>query len=384
MSEKILIVDDDVDSLKLIGLMLKRNGYEVVAADTGTNALAKADTENPDLIILDVMMPDMSGLEVCRRLRANNNTIDIPIIMFTAKTLIDDKVKGFEAGADDYLTKPTHPAELASRVKSILARNTAKKQGKDAPESPATVTTAPSKDQHTAIGVLGVKGGVGATTTVVNMGVALLQLDEKPILLEMRPGIGHIGPMLGMESRGLETASALQTVTSQAIEDEVIKHQSGLRALTASHVPTGQFGIHPDKAVEILNTLCKLGNPVVADLGSGLSPLSMKVMKELDHLIYVIEPTPLAVNIAAGQLKAIDGEIGDSRISLIVINRSQGNEQLQWQEIEQRLGREIKALIAAAPDVAFQALKNRAPMIVINPTHVVSSQFIKLAEDVKA
>ena len=119
MAEKILIVDDDIDSLKLIGLMLQRQGYEISAASAGGQAINKAAAENPDLIILDVMMPDMDGYEVCRRLRADTTTQHIPIIMFTAKTLVDDKVSGFEAGADDYLTKPTHPAELAAT--SILA-----------------------------------------------------------------------------------------------------------------------------------------------------------------------------------------------------------------------------------------------------------------------
>src|SRR5512135_732527 len=98
MAEKILIVDDDIDSLKLIGLMLQRQGYEISAASSGAQAFNKAFAEHPDLIILDVMMPDMDGYEICRRLRANPATQAIPIIMFTAKTLIDDKVAGFEAG----------------------------------------------------------------------------------------------------------------------------------------------------------------------------------------------------------------------------------------------------------------------------------------------
>ena len=95
MAEKILVVDDDVDSLKLIGLMLQRQGYEVSSAGTGGQALSRAEAEQPNLIILDVMMPDMNGLDVCKRLRQNPRTARIPIIMFTAKTLIDDKVKGF-------------------------------------------------------------------------------------------------------------------------------------------------------------------------------------------------------------------------------------------------------------------------------------------------
>src|SRR5512143_4249253 len=155
MAEKILIVDDDIDSLKLIGLMLQRQGYEIAAASAGGQAISKAVAEKPNLIILDVMMPDMDGYEVCKRLRADANTQNIPIIMFTAKTLIDDKVAGFEAGADDYLTKPTHPAELASRVKAILARSAAQRRT--------------SGDGGALIAFVGAKGGVGTTTLAANV-----------------------------------------------------------------------------------------------------------------------------------------------------------------------------------------------------------------------
>src|SRR3990172_8398307 len=123
MPEKILIVDDDLDTLNLVGLILQRQGYEIIAANTGSQGLAKAASDRPDLILLDVMMPDMEGFEVTRRLRASPDLGHIPIIMFTAKTMVDDKVTGFEAGADDYLTKPTHPAELTAHVKAVLARS---------------------------------------------------------------------------------------------------------------------------------------------------------------------------------------------------------------------------------------------------------------------
>ena len=103
MSEKILVVDDDIDTLRLVGLMLQRQGYQVVAASNGNQALIMAQSENPDLVLLDVMMPDMDGYEVARRLRANPSTNSTPIIMFTAKSQVDDKIMGFESGVDDYL-----------------------------------------------------------------------------------------------------------------------------------------------------------------------------------------------------------------------------------------------------------------------------------------
>src|SRR4030042_1499026 len=120
MGEKILIVDDDLDTLRLVGLMLQHQGYRIIAASSGVQAIALTQGDRPDMILLDIMMPEMDGYEVARKLRADPATSDIPIIMFTAKTQVDDKVQGFEAGADDYLTKPTQPRELFAHVKAVL------------------------------------------------------------------------------------------------------------------------------------------------------------------------------------------------------------------------------------------------------------------------
>src|SRR6188474_3654487 len=149
MSEKILIIDDDLDTLRLVGLMLQRQGYQISAATNCQQGLDKAFEEDPDLILLDIMMPDMDGYEVTRRLRRNPSTMETPILMFTAKTQLDDKVIGFEVGANDYLTKPTHPSELQARVKTLLSRaNDKKESGNGRDESHGYV-----------IGVLGARGG---------------------------------------------------------------------------------------------------------------------------------------------------------------------------------------------------------------------------------
>ncbi len=154
MPEKILVVDDDIDTLRLVGLMLQRQGYQIAAANNGQQALAMAESEKPDLILLDLMMPDMDGYEVARRLRANPAISTIPIIMFTAKSQVDDKVSGFESGADDYLTKPTQPRELFAHIKAVLSRGI---KARPAP----TATAAVAGNRGHVIGVLAVKGGMG-------------------------------------------------------------------------------------------------------------------------------------------------------------------------------------------------------------------------------
>ncbi len=119
---KILVVDDNVDNVELLTKRLRAMGYRTCEAYDGEQALARVETEDPDLIILDVMMPKIDGYEVCRRLKASDRTRVIPVLMLTAKREVPDKIRGLDIGADDYITKPFNPQELMARVRSLLAR----------------------------------------------------------------------------------------------------------------------------------------------------------------------------------------------------------------------------------------------------------------------
>ena len=130
--ELILLVDDEPNILELARLYLEREGFRVEAARDGAAALAAATRLRPDLIVLDLMLPEVDGLEVCRRLRAKDDRV--PILMLTARDEDVDKILGLELGADDYLTKPFNPREMVARVKAILRR-----QGKYAQEDLVTL-----------------------------------------------------------------------------------------------------------------------------------------------------------------------------------------------------------------------------------------------------
>ena len=119
---RILIVDDEIDIVELIRYNLLREGFSVDHAVSGDEALRKIRTENYDLIILDLMLPVVPGLELCRILRNQDSTKKIPIIMLTAKTEETDRVVGLEMGADDYVTKPFSPRELVARIRAVLRR----------------------------------------------------------------------------------------------------------------------------------------------------------------------------------------------------------------------------------------------------------------------
>ncbi|MFC2002105.1 response regulator transcription factor [Chloroflexota bacterium] len=117
--KRVLVVDDDARTVELVKLYLNRDGYRVLTAYDGIEALRLAREGHPDLIVLDLMLPGMDGLEVCRTLRGES---DVPIIMLTARTTDEDKLTGLGVGADDYVTKPFSPRELAARVRAVLRR----------------------------------------------------------------------------------------------------------------------------------------------------------------------------------------------------------------------------------------------------------------------
>ncbi len=371
MAEKILIVDDDIDSLKLIGLMLQRQGYEISAASSGGQAISKAVAESPNLIILDVMMPDMDGYEVCRRLRGDSNTQGIPIIMFTAKTLVDDKVAGFEAGADDYLTKPTHPAELASRVKAVLARSVAQRRT--------------ANDTGMMIGFLGTKGGVGTTTLAMNVAATIGQ-KEPTILSDIRLGQGSLGLALGLgRSAGLANllGRPAPDLTARAVEGELVTHSSGIKLLLSSARPKEtQINVNPESVATILKGLRQLARNVIIDLGSGLSRQNARLIKDIDQIALVVEPYRVTLNMARELLKEMEGiGVGKGRINIIMLSRSQSTLQVPWQEAEQILSHEMLAIISPAPELAFQASEAGFPIVLFQPTSIVATQMNKLADE---
>ena len=125
---RILVVDDEIYIVHILDFSLGMEGYEVVTALDGEQALEKARSEKPDLIVLDIMMPKLDGYETCKRLKADPETKDVPIILLSAKGRNVDQKVGFEVGADDYITKPFSPRKLVERINAILGHGTSQQR----------------------------------------------------------------------------------------------------------------------------------------------------------------------------------------------------------------------------------------------------------------
>jgi CheY-like chemotaxis protein/MinD-like ATPase involved in chromosome partitioning or flagellar assembly len=378
MSERILVIDDDVDTLRLVGLMLQRQGYQVSAATNGSQGLTKAFEERPDLILLDVMMPDMDGFEVTRRLRKNPATASIPILMFTAKTQLDDKVTGFEVGADDYLTKPTHPTELQSHVKALLARAT--------PKRPEELQTAIKEKYGYVIGVLSVRGGLGVSTIASNLAAALLSRIQGDVLLaELTPGQGTLGMELGLpQNTGLTDIlkGAAVEVTREKVQLSLVTHGTGLKVLAASDHPRDvELSSKSDVFEALVTRLSTLARFVILDLGAGL-PISVQKMLPLcAEQIVVMEGLPNSIH-HTGMLLAelADLKLDLKTVSVVLNNRLRTDAQVPWSQVQERLGHSIFTTLTPVPELFQQAQRLHTPAVVAQPANMISQQFIKMAD----
>jgi CheY-like chemotaxis protein/MinD-like ATPase involved in chromosome partitioning or flagellar assembly len=378
MSEKILIVDDDLDTLRLVGLMLQRQGYQISAATNGQQGLDKAFEEDPDLILLDVMMPDMDGYEVTRRLRQNPSTINTPILMFTAKAQLDDKVVGFEVGANDYLTKPTHPSELQARVKTLLAR-VGKKKGASGESG--------SDNRGYVIGVLAPRGGLGVTTLAVNLGAGLQNRTKGEVIVaELLPGQGAVALDLGLTaSKGLINLLSINKVgdiTRDKTREVLTHHGSGLKFLLSSDRPRDMQLINQTANYEaILTGLASLARFVVLDLGVGIQPFAQKVLPYCNEILIVLEGAPNIISHARALIDDIVSmNVNKRNINVVLNNRIRSDTQLPTTQVQSKLDFEIISTLSPAPELFTQATRMQSPAVLCQPESMTTRQVNKLVE----
>ena len=384
--KKILIVDDDLESLKLIGLMLQRRGYEIVAAHTGNQALAKAKAENPDLVILDVMMPDLDGFQVCKSLRSHPDTADLPVLMFTAKTLMEDKTAGFAAGADDYLTKPIHPSELVSHVEALLSR------------SEQAGARARSLPRARVIGIIGAKGGVGASTLAVNLAVVAGQCSDlgagdairkRVSVIDMRVGGGTVALLLGQAPRDgwvRLLRHNIQELDQETIESQVLSYGNALRYLPALLQPeNGQPVLSPEHASLVLRRLTTTADYLFLDLGSVLDEPTRRAAIICDLIVVVVEPEPLCLMLAQGLLQKIGTlEPAPKDFCGVLIDRLGVPSTYSREEIEELLGCELAGVIDPAPTSLRQAIEQGKPVVLSHPESKIAQQLHDLCQKLLA
>ena len=374
MAEKVLIVDDDVQTVRLVSLMLERQGFRVVTASNGFQGLRVARLEQPSAILLDVMMPDMDGYEVTHFLRKNPETAHIPILMFTARSQMEDKVKGFEAGVDDYLTKPIHPAELVAHLRELLARHA--NQG----------GAASQPDRGYTIGVLAAKGGLGVSTVTLNLALMYSQKTRQEVIAaELRSGQGTWNTELALnQPDGLTNLLSKQPmeITQEVVEKELAHLPSGVRLLLSSaRTKDIEYMSHTKQLESIVDILPLLSHLVLLDIGTTFVQGVNSILNCCDEVIVVTEPFPSTAHRTRFLVEDLIARgFGKSKVmSIISINLARADVQMSLLQTQEIIKMPITQVIPAVPEAAYQAATRNIPICQVEVNSMFAMQFLNMA-----
>src|SRR4051795_11816837 len=354
MAAKILVVDDDSNVQRLLQYSLKQEGYDVVTASDGTDGLRLWGAEAPDLILLDVLLPKMDGYEVAITIRSQESKgVHVPIIMLTAEREVEQKVRGLRAGADDYLIKPFHPAELLARIKSLLARF-----------APKEAATRPPLGRVLAF--YGAKGGVGTTTIAINAAIALhRELGRKVCLVDGNLQFGDHRVFLDL---GLDKKSIVDIVTAPNIDQDLVrqvlvKHDSGVDLLLAPPSPETAELVTPEHIPLILDQLRGLYDYVLIDIDKRLDDVNLGILESADTMFVVMTADLSCLKNVRLVLETI-GHLGyESKKVQLVLNRSNAFTGINVKNAEGALKRTIDHQIVNVYRGAISALNSGAPFM---------------------
>jgi pilus assembly protein CpaE len=355
MAAKILVVDDDPNVQRLLQYTLKQEGYEVVVAGDGAEGFRLWGAEAPDLILLDVMLPKLDGYQVATKIRTEEGTSGhVPIIMLTAEREVEQKVRGLRAGADDYLIKPFHPAELMARIKSLLARF--------APRE--TLVGRPPLGRVLAL--YGAKGGVGTTTIAINAAIALhRELGRKVALIDGNLQFGDHRVFLDL---GLDRKSIVDIVTAPSIDQDLIrqvlvKHDSGVDLLLAPPSPETAELVTPEHMPAIIDQLRGLYDYVLIDIDKRLDDVNLGVLEAADTMFVVMTADLSCLKNVRLVLETI-GHLGyEANKVQLVLNRSNAFTGINVKNAEGALKRTINHQVVNEYRGAISALNSGAPFM---------------------
>ncbi|NIS82216.1 MAG: response regulator [Anaerolineales bacterium] len=345
MCAKILIVEDQLEMLQLLGITLETDGHTIVVAQDVETAQEKIAQSPPDLVILDIMLPGISGMELLKAIRSNPQVQHLPVIVVSALSSVEDKIAGLEAGADEYLTKPVDAREVVVRVASLLERT--KRMQMAVPAAQAV--------RGQVLAFLGVKGGVGSTTVAMNVSGALIQMGNSVVAVELGASFLSFSHYLGLPPHGQATdlmVSDADQFNHAALDSALMKHSSGLRLLCLAP-ELGQIqDLKPESVIFLIEALVQAAEFAVVDLSPRIDAVNQAVLGHSDKVVIVLEPTPMCLDASRVVVTYVrQWASSASSISCVLVNRSGIAASLSAPDIQKELGVPVLGSIPQAGDV---------------------------------
>lgn len=356
---RILVVDDTPLVAQLVKLALGRSGHEIHTADNGADGVAAAKALRPDLILMDVMMPELDGYQATQLIRKHPPTALTPIIILTAQDSLTEKMRGFEAGADDYMTKPFEPAELSMRVDVHLKRA-------EALSAALAAQTAPAQSNGRLLACFSLRGGSGVSTLAVNLAISLTEIWSQPaVLLDLALTGGHAALLLDVPlKRTWANLAAAQPeeLEPEFVEGHLARHRSGVRLLASpARAEDGDLvtGPHVTNALRLLRLSYAY---LVADLPHDFRDTTLPALDAADLILMPFAPDLASLRSAAAALdtfKVLDYPLDKVRL---ILNHTFAKHALAQADIERALNRKIDFVIPHAADEVVKAVNVGQPL----------------------
>ena len=357
---RVLLIDDEQFYFKLIRKILKESDYTLEYAQTGNEGIAKVSTFDPELIIIDLKLPEMDGFEILERLKRDPKFSLIPVIVITVKDELSEKLKAFEMGADDYLVKPFQPEELVARM-GILAR-----RGK--------VIQAQQMDAKTNVTMLTVhslRGGLGCSSVVINLGLAFQKLwGKKTLLVDSVLTAGQVALML--DAKPNATWENLVGIDPEHIDDVVVNemmcsHKSGIRYIASPRYPIAADTFGAEALGVLFDRIKSSYDFILVDTPHDFSDMTIQMLSMSTSILLLMAPEMASLRTTMSALEIYDRlGIPPEKVQ-IILNNNSSNPAIKQVQLEKVLKRSIDFVLPYEAGEVNRALNFGQPFILSNP-----------------
>jgi len=370
---RVLLIDDEQFYFKLIRKTLKEAEYELEYAKTGNEGLAKIPTFDPDMMIIDLKLPEMDGFQILERLRRDPKYSHTPVIVITAQDVLSEKLKAFELGADDYLVKPFQPEELVARMGIFGRRGKAMKM----------VQETTSKSTTSVMTVHSLRGGVGCSSIVVNLGLAFYKLWGKQTLLI--DGVLTAGQLsLMLDGKPGATWENLVGIEPENFDDGLIKemmipHKSGLRYIASPRYPIAADTFTTDTLHHLMERLKAHNEFVLIDTSHDFSDMTIQMLSMSSIILLVMAPEMASLRTALSALEIYDRLAIPTEKVKIVLNNNSSSPAIKQAQLEKVLKHPIEFVLPFEAGEVNRALNFGQPFILTNPDLPICLNLEKMA-----
>lgn len=376
---RVLLIDDEQFYFKLIQKALKEADYTLEYAKSGNEGLAKIPSFEPEMLIVDLKLPELDGFEILKRLRRDPKYSYVPVIVITSKDELSEKLRAFELGADDYLVKPFQPEELAARM-GILARRGRAMQ--------IVHKDATSATDSTFVTVHSLRGGLGCSSIVVNLGLAFQKLwGKRTLLVDSVLTAGQLALLL--DAKPTATWENLVGVEAENIDDTIVgeimcSHKSGVRYIASPRYPIAADTFSNETLKLLLEKMKSLNDFVIVDTSHDFSDMAIQLLSTSSTILLVMAPEMASLRTTVSAMEIYD-RLGISLDKVkIALNNNSSNPAIKQAQLEKVLRRPVDFVLPYEAGEVNRALNFGQPFILTNPDLPICLVLERMAYELSA